>query len=145
MTETQNTEKQRPVESFRDGAIQVAVWPRKGSNGIFYEIDRSRSYKDKDGEWQKTTLISDRDMLKARYLEEQAYAAIQRLKDQDRALQAYQRDGEQDAPELGLDEKGTQRQSDHGANGLAMQRDAAMDATAAPEPERTAPEPSPER
>ena len=85
--QNQTEEKQRPIENFRDGNIQVAVWPRQSKNGVFYEIDRSRSYQDKDGKWQVSRLLSDRDLLKARQLEDRAYDCIQKLKVQDRALQ----------------------------------------------------------
>lgn len=121
MTE-QPQNNNRPVENFRDGAIQVAVWPHQGQNGTFYEIERTRSYKDKDDNWQKTTLISERDMLKARRLEDQAYEAIQRLKEQDRALKDFQRtNGEQDPmPE---------------STSLAKARDEAMENAPEPHPE----------
>lgn len=132
----------RPIENFRDGAIQVTVWPRQGPNGAFYEIERTRSYKDKNDEWQKTTLISERDMLKARRLEDQAYEAIQRLKTQDRALNNYQRtDG---ATGQTQDEQTSQSEMDvtvEGDQSLAQQREEAM--ANAPEPQYTpAPEPS---
>ena len=124
--DTQSTN--RPVENFRDGAIQVAVWPRQGQNGTFYEIERTRSYKDKNDEWQKTTLISERDMLKARRLEDQAYDAIQRLKEQDRALKDFQRTN--DPAEHANASQETAR--DDEAN-LAQLRDDAREA--APEPQ----------
>lgn len=124
--ETQNTN--RPIENFRDGAIQVAVWPRQGPNGTFYEIERIRSYKDKDDQWQKTTFISERDMLKARRLEDQAYEAIQRLKGQDRALQHFERNN--GAQELELSAQPPQQeapQPEHSEPGnLAQARDEAM-------------------
>ncbi len=132
MNDTSN--KNKPIESFRDGAIQVAIWPRTGPNGIFYEIERSRSYKDKNDEWQKTTLISERDMLKARYLEEQAYASIQRLKDQDRALQSYQKENGEN-----------NRQNQDRSQGLAEQRDQAIGQEPAQEPAHNHPEPTMDR
>lgn len=131
---TENSNKTKPIESFRDGAIQVAIWPRTGPNGIFYEIERSRSYKDKNDEWQKTTLISERDMLKARYLEEQAYTAIQRLKDQDRALQNYQKENDDN-----------NRQNQNSSQGLVQQRDQAIEQEPAQEPVQTHPEPNMDR
>lgn len=121
MTE-QPQNNNRPVENFRDGAIQVAVWPRQGQNGTFYEIERTRSYKDKDDNWQKTTLISERDMLKARRLEDQAYEAIQRLKEQDRALKDFQRTS------------GEQEPSPEPIN-LSKARDEAMENAPDPQPE----------
>lgn len=88
--EPQQQTGQKPLANFRDGAIQVTVWPQTGKNGTFYQVERSRSYKDKDDQWQKTSLIPERDMLKARRLEDQAYETIQRHKEQERSLKQHQ-------------------------------------------------------
>lgn len=129
--ETQNTN--RPVENFRDGAIQVAVWPRQGPKGTFYEIERTRSYKDRDDKWQKTPLISERDMLKARRLEDQAYEAIQRLKDQDRALKDFQRSNGAETP--GQSAGQPQPEPELGFNDLQQTREDAMSQVPEQQPE----------
>jgi hypothetical protein len=38
------SETNRPVETFREGAIGASVWRREGRNGPFYEFTLSRSY-----------------------------------------------------------------------------------------------------
>lgn len=145
-TQTQEQAKQKPIANFRDGAIQVAVWPRQGPNGPFYELERTRSYKDKNDAWQKTTLISDRDMLKARRLEDQAYDAIQKLKEQNRALAQYQQTNEQ-APQQGQEAPAQQPEAQAPADGgqsLAQAKEEAMANMPEPQPALT-PEPSPDR
>lgn len=39
-----NNDTNRPVETFREGAIGASVWRREGKNGPFYEFTLSRSY-----------------------------------------------------------------------------------------------------
>ncbi|MEM9128181.1 MAG: hypothetical protein AAGA97_00410 [Pseudomonadota bacterium] len=140
MENTSEKPKQKPIENFRDGAIQVAVWPRHGQNGTFYEIDRTRSYKDKNDEWQKTHLISERDILKARRLEDQAYEAIARLKDQDRALQEHKQ---------GLEQNPDQQQepvsTPEAQMSISEQQQEAKANMPEPDVAAAAPEPSPDR
>lgn len=35
----------KPVKTFRHGAIGVSVWERQGKKGVFYDFTVSRSYK----------------------------------------------------------------------------------------------------
>ncbi|MBI1827313.1 MAG: hypothetical protein HY287_03930 [Planctomycetes bacterium] len=35
----------KPVKTFRDGAIGLSVWERQGKKGVFYDFTLSRSYK----------------------------------------------------------------------------------------------------
>ena len=44
------TETQKPVQTFREGAIGVSVWKRDSKNGVFYEFTLSRSYKKSEEE-----------------------------------------------------------------------------------------------
>ena len=80
-----DNDAKRPVDSMRDGAIEVSIWKRETEKGMAFNTERSRSYLDKDGNWQKTHSIPERDLLRAARLDEQAYSKIQKLRDQDRA------------------------------------------------------------
>ncbi len=85
---TQRQENQGPIENFRFKNIQVTVWPRdRHDGGVFHEIETTRSYKDKNGEWQKTHLLTDDQMLIAHSLQRDAIKLIQSLKKQDRTAQ----------------------------------------------------------
>ncbi len=48
-----------PIKKFRLGLITVAIWDNDG----FYSVDVSRSYKDKNGDWQSTTSFAHGDLL----------------------------------------------------------------------------------
>jgi len=80
----QSNEKTRPIDKHRDGAIEVAIWRRKTEKGFVFNTERSRSYLDQDGNWQKTSVIPERDLLKAARLDEKAYETIQMLRERER-------------------------------------------------------------
>lgn len=45
----------QPVQKFREGAVQVAVWQNEGRNGDFYSLTFQRSYTDAEGAWHNAT------------------------------------------------------------------------------------------
>ncbi len=81
----QSQENNRPVDSHRDGAVEVAIWQRETEKGPVFNTERTRSYQDKDGNWQKTHSIPERDLLKAARLDQKAYESIQQIRKQERA------------------------------------------------------------
>jgi hypothetical protein len=43
-------ETNRPVQTFREGAVGVSVWKRSGSQGDYYEFTLARSYVKNENE-----------------------------------------------------------------------------------------------
>ena len=80
-----STGPNQPVAKHRDGAVETAVWRRDTDKGPVFNTERTRSYQDKEGNWQKTHAIPERDLLKAARLDQKAYESIQQLRDQERA------------------------------------------------------------
>lgn len=39
---------QKPIRTFRDGAVAASVWLRQSTAGIFYDVTFSRSWKNDD-------------------------------------------------------------------------------------------------
>ena len=39
---------QKPIKTFRDGAVAASVWLRQSTAGIFYDVTFSRSWKNDD-------------------------------------------------------------------------------------------------
>lgn len=76
--------KNRPIETLRDGAIEVSIWEKQTETGTAYNTQRSRSYQDQEGQWKRTNAIPERDLLRAARLDELAYGSIQKLREQDR-------------------------------------------------------------
>ena len=79
-----------PVETIRDGRVSAAIWENQGEHGKIYNTTFAYSYKDRDGNWRDTTSIPGHELLKAGRLAEQAYGAIQQLKERDRAQYVQQ-------------------------------------------------------
>ena len=45
----------QPVQKFKEGLVQVAVWQNESRNGDFYSITLQRSYTDAEGAWHNAT------------------------------------------------------------------------------------------
>ncbi len=80
-----DNDKNRPAIKHRDGPIEVAVWRRETDTGPVFNTERTRSYQDQAGNWQKTHSIPERDLLRAAHLDQKAYESIQSMREQDRA------------------------------------------------------------
>jgi len=91
----QNQDSNRPIAKHRDGHLETAIWKRKTEKGPVYNTERSRSYQDKDGNWRKTNVIPERDLLRAARLDEKAYETIQGFRERDRAAYVKQQSGRQ--------------------------------------------------
>ncbi|MEL6171285.1 MAG: hypothetical protein AAFQ04_01705 [Pseudomonadota bacterium] len=91
-------QKNRPVASHRDGAVEIAIWMRETDKGPVFHTERTRSYQDQDGNWRKTHSIPERDLLKAARLDQKAYESIQQLREQERAKYIQQQ--KQAAPKV---------------------------------------------
>lgn len=76
--------KNRPIETLRDGAIEVSIWEKQTETGTAYNTQRFRSYQDQEGQWKRTHAIPERDLLRAARLDELAYGSIKKLREQDR-------------------------------------------------------------
>ncbi len=62
MDKTPNTSTQQPVAKVKAGAVVGTIWQNEGQNGPFYTITFSRSYKDREGNWQRTSNLRHKDM-----------------------------------------------------------------------------------
>ena len=68
--------KNMPVKKFRAGPIQAAIWENDSQieeAGKFKTISLDRSYKDKNGIWQKTNSMRINDLPKASVVLTKAY------------------------------------------------------------------------
>jgi len=59
---TKETTANKPVQKFRSGAIEVAVWLKTGEKGPFYSVTMSRSYKSGE-EWKQADSFSGDDVI----------------------------------------------------------------------------------
>ena len=63
----------KPVKTFRDGAIKVTVWGNENDKGTFYSFEAVQGYKDNNGEWKESKSFTGADALRASNLLTKAY------------------------------------------------------------------------
>ena len=64
----------QPAQKYKLGLVTATIWENDG----FYSVDLSRSYKDRDGEWQSTASFQHSDLLNLAKCLERAEAWIGR-------------------------------------------------------------------
>ncbi len=52
----------KPVQKFRDGAIEVSIWENQSEKGVWYNVSHRRSYKQGD-EWKDSDRYGADDLL----------------------------------------------------------------------------------
>jgi hypothetical protein len=59
-----STNKEKPVQEVRIGAIKAAIWKNDTSNGVRYNVTFSRLYRDKEqDQWKSTDSFGRDDLL----------------------------------------------------------------------------------
>lgn len=87
----QEMKKNKPVATFKDYPVQVAVWKKtidgkkKEDTFTVYDCSVTSSYKDKDGNYQSGSNFKEQDLLKTGVLLQSAYQFIQACKNEDYA------------------------------------------------------------
>ena len=67
-----NNTNNKPVKQFRIGLISAAVWRREAGGNTFHSVTIDRSYKDEDGNWQRTNSYDVGDLFIVKILAEKA-------------------------------------------------------------------------
>ncbi|OAO00378.1 hypothetical protein A8B75_18740 [Sphingomonadales bacterium EhC05] len=81
------TDKEQPKnqpKNLREGALNLAIWKNDGEHGPKFSSNLTRSYKDQEGEWQKTSQLREQDQLPASRLFSRGHDHIREQK-QERA------------------------------------------------------------
>ena len=87
--QTNSNSNNGPVWKDNDNGVRYDVWRKVGQYGPFYELERYKPYRDKEtGEWKKSHMFSDRDLLVAQRLEAKALKAVERFKQLDKEVAA---------------------------------------------------------
>ena len=67
----------KPLKKFRAGALSVTIWEniaqKDGQPVVFNSVSFDRSFKDKEGNWQKTNSLRSSDLPKAAMIINKAY------------------------------------------------------------------------
>ncbi len=66
--------KNMPLKSFKAGPVRATVWENATErDSVFNTISLSRSYKDKNGAWQNSSVLRLNDLPKASVVLNKAY------------------------------------------------------------------------
>ena len=66
------------------GRVRVAVWRREMDGRTGFSVSLTRSYRDKQEQWQRTTSLDEEDLLPAAKALDDSYTWIQRQRRQSR-------------------------------------------------------------
>lgn len=105
------SDKQQPVE-IRQGSLKAAIWKNEGENGPMFNTTFSRTYRDKEGQWQETQSFRSSDLLGIAELGRSAHHRVNELK-----KEHYQ---DQDQPSRGAHKAA--RQPQNSSNGQSHRR-----------------------
>ena len=74
----------QPVRRIGEAGINAAIWENKSKNGTFYNVTISRSYKDQEGNYQKTDNFRKQDLPVLLEFTREAYNGVRQLEHQSR-------------------------------------------------------------
>ncbi|MBO4168854.1 hypothetical protein [Cereibacter azotoformans] len=78
-------EKNRPVQTFRDGNLKVAIWENTREDKTAYSVQFRRSYRDPDGQPREADTYYAGDLLRLSRLATQSYDRIGELRRADQS------------------------------------------------------------
>ena len=82
-------EKNRPI-NLREGTLNLAIFKNATEKGYAYSSKLTRSYQDKEGQWQETPHLRSQDHLPASNLFRRGHETIRQDRENDRAMQRSQ-------------------------------------------------------
>lgn len=76
--------KRKPWKTIRLSTIACAIWRNEGEHGFWYSCTFTRSYKNKEGEWEYSDSMNRDDLLVMSRCAEKGYDIILKQMNQDR-------------------------------------------------------------
>lgn len=70
------TEKKKPVQQIRQGAVVASIWENEGKKGRYYKFTVERLYTSDDGGWKSVASFSGSDAKNVAFVVLAAEAAI---------------------------------------------------------------------
>jgi len=78
-TPSQDATKQQPLKQFRLHGTAATIWQKTHDGKVFYTISLDRSYRAKDGTWQRTSRFSREELAVIMRLATKAEEFLDRL------------------------------------------------------------------
>lgn len=73
-------QKNKPVETLRDGNLKASIWRNQGESGPYYSTTFARTWRDNQGNYHDSHSFSGTDLLKLQELSRQAYTRTGELR-----------------------------------------------------------------
>lgn len=73
-------EKNKPIETLRDGRLKVAIWANQTEKGTRYSLNLTYNYPTQDGNWRDTHYLPEREFLRGSHLLSQAHNRVREIK-----------------------------------------------------------------
>lgn len=83
---TMTTQKNKPIDTLRDGAVKATIWKNPGGEGRpdFYSVSLTRTWKDDKGDYHDSDSFTGTDLLIVSRLAGEAYTRVSELRQRDR-------------------------------------------------------------
>lgn len=80
------TQKNKPIDTLRDGAVKATIWKNPGGEGRpdFYSVSLTRTWKDDKGDYHDSDSFTGTDLLIVSRLAGEAYTRVSELRQRDR-------------------------------------------------------------
>lgn len=105
-------DRNRPVETLRDGNISASIWENRTDKGVSYTTTFSRSWRDDSGEWRQSQSYSGSDMLRLGELSRSAYHRTNELR-REQSQQHSQEQEPQAQKRMAFEQRRSRGQWDH--------------------------------
>lgn len=89
------TNKNKPADTLRDGAIRATIWRNQSDNGVFFTTEFTRTYQDDQGTYHDSHSFSGVELLKLAHLAGRTYDRIGQLMVAEKAQQSDDESGAQ--------------------------------------------------
>ncbi len=78
-----SNEKNKPVETIRDGSIKATIWRNSSEKGDFYSVQFTRTWQDDQGNYHDADSFSGSQLLRVAHLAAKAYDRTAELRRED--------------------------------------------------------------
>lgn len=73
-------ERNKPVDTLRDGPLKVSIFRNQGERGDFYSLSPGRLFTDNDGNTRETKSLNSSDALPMGHLLQKAHDRVSEFK-----------------------------------------------------------------
>jgi len=72
-------QKNRPVETFRDGRLKATIWQNESDKGAYHTVSLSKVFEDQSGQLRETNSFSAGELLRVAELARESHAFVREV------------------------------------------------------------------